>query len=479
MDSAFQRLQAAPREHTHVGWSAVLSVAPGARRPTVEALRAQVAARLHRVPRCRQRLQSGPLGLGEPRWADDPHFDLAAHLTALTDPDDAVTPEGFAALRDELLSEPLDRRRPPWHVVLVPRLADGHVGVVGRVHHATADGLAAFQVAMLLLDAGSDGEIPGAGSWVAQRAPGVAWWALEPLLDGVELTGRALRGAARAVRRPRRGARAVVSGAGRVACALHNEVVSRAPESPLNVGLGSRRTLIGCSAPLDELRAARAQVGGTLNDVALTVVAGVLRSLALERDEAPHALKAMVPVSAGRAHEDAEPGRQISMCGVWLPLHLGSAQARLRHVRDQTESLRPTRRFSLARSLASGVGLVPGMPREALLRSEGSSSAFNLTVSNVSGPPRALSMLGARLEEIHPVMPIGQSHALSVGMFSYDDRLHFGLHADPDVLPAVTRLPALLAAEVRALSEARRHEDAPVISLESRRPSALTGAGGF
>lgn len=360
----------------------------------------------------------------------------------------------------------------------MPRLADGRVGVVGRVHHAMADGLAAFQVAMLLLDAGSDGEVPGAGSWMAQRAPGVAWWALEPLLDGVELTGRAVRGAARAVRRPRRGARAVMSGAARVACALRDDVISRAPDSALIVGAGPRRTLIDCSAPLGELRAAKAQVGGTLNDVALTVVAGALRSLALERGEAPHALKAMVPVSIRREHEDAEPGKRISMCGVWLPLHLGSAEARLRHVRDQTENLKPTRRFTTTRALAAGLGLVPGMPRDALLGPPGSPSAFNLTVSNVPGPARALSMLGARLEEIHPVISIGQRHALSVGMFSYDDRLHFGLHADPDELPAVTRLQALLAAEVRALSGARRRHDAPVVSLASRRPSTLTGARG-
>jgi hypothetical protein len=50
-------------------------------------------------------------------------------------------------------------------------------------------------------------------------------------------------------------------------------------------------------------------------------------------------------------------------------------------------------------------------------------------------------MLGAELIEAYPVVPIAQGHALSIGIFGYLGRLHFGLYADPDVFAQVHELP--------------------------------------
>jgi diacylglycerol O-acyltransferase len=110
LDGSFLRLES-PDAHMHVGWSAVFAN-PGERdRPTLEALRARVAGRLHEVEWCRWRLETPPLGLSEPRWVEDPDFDLTAHVMALSGPDEQVSHERLGALRDTLLSEPLDRSR--------------------------------------------------------------------------------------------------------------------------------------------------------------------------------------------------------------------------------------------------------------------------------------------------------------------------------------------------------------------------------
>lgn len=90
--------------------------------------------------------------VGEPRWIDDATFDINAHVVELTEPTWAVCVESFERLRDSVLSKPLDRSRPLWQIAVVPRLQDGRVGVIGRVHHAMADGTAALIVASLLLD---------------------------------------------------------------------------------------------------------------------------------------------------------------------------------------------------------------------------------------------------------------------------------------------------------------------------------------
>src|SRR5881628_2105481 len=101
LDGSFLRVESSAA-HMHVGWSAVFDV-PGEReRPTLQALRERVAGRLHEVPWCRWRLQNAPFGLSEPRWVDDSEFDLSAHVVALSGPDEPVSDEAFAAMRDEL-----------------------------------------------------------------------------------------------------------------------------------------------------------------------------------------------------------------------------------------------------------------------------------------------------------------------------------------------------------------------------------------
>jgi hypothetical protein len=93
----------------NVGWSGLGPLTDGAERPTIDALRARVERRLRDVPRCRQRLQFHPLGLGDPRWIDDPAFELEAHVVALGEPGERLSLRRFEELRDELLSAPLDR----------------------------------------------------------------------------------------------------------------------------------------------------------------------------------------------------------------------------------------------------------------------------------------------------------------------------------------------------------------------------------
>ena len=80
--------------------------------------------------------------------------------------------------------------------------------------------------------------------------------------------------------------------------------------------------------------------GGSLNDVALTVVAGALRQLALLRRVAPAPMKVMVPVSRRGEHEMAEMGNRIAFVFIDLPVHLRDPLARLAAIREATRRSR-------------------------------------------------------------------------------------------------------------------------------------------
>jgi diacylglycerol O-acyltransferase / wax synthase len=459
IDASFLSLES-PRAHMNVGWSGLGPLSEGAQRPTIDALRARVESRLRDVPRCRQRLQFHPLGLGEPHWVDDPAFELDAHVIPLAGPDEPLSLQRFEELRDELLSVPLDRSRPLWQIALAPLLDDGRVGIVGRVHHAMADGAAALQVAQLALDLGREDVPTATKPWRAEPAPRTALRTVDPLLHGAEVAAQAVGDAARAALRPRESARGVLRDAQRVVDALTEDLLPRAPQSQLNHDLGPRRTLVSYRESLDDLHGLGA---GTLNDVGLAIVAGALRALAIERGLPAHPLKALVPVDTRGPKERGALGNHVSLAAVWLPLHLASADARLAHVGASTERFKRAGRPAGARSVLAGISLVPSGLRGALLRAA-SAGSFNLTVSSIPGPRKPLHLLGACLDEIYPVVPVAPDQALSIGMFRYNRHLNFGLHADPEAFPQVARLPDLIAEEVRALGDSL---DEP----SARRPS--------
>jgi WS/DGAT/MGAT family acyltransferase len=447
----------------------------------LRALRERVAARLDELPWCRWRLQNALLSLSEPSWVDDREFDVAAHVLALSDPEEPVSYQTFAVLRDELLSEPLDRSRPLWQIFLIPTLEDGRVGMIGKIHHALVDGVAALQIVGLVLDAAphaiADGRISspptGPGSPVdsaLDRVAGTLERVSRPAVEGLEV----LKATAAAAARPNAIARAAVRDARHVLQAAWDDLLPRASASALNAPIGARRTLVGYHAPRAEVRGARAG-GGTLNDVGLTVVAGALRALALRRGEMPRApLKAMVPVSMRRASETG-PGNQISMVYIQLPVNLSSPQKRLESVRTQTQQLKHGGRAENMQTLYAAGGRLPAPLRSPLAKAMASPRVFNLTVSQSPGPRGAVYMLGSELQEAYPVVPIAEGHALAIGMVRYRQELFIGCYADPDALPEVHDLPALLQAEMRALGTPAppiRAPDAEAVRSNGRGPES-------
>ena len=173
LDGSFLRVETA-NAHMHVAWSGLFEPpATGLPRPSVEALRVKVAARLGRVPRFRQRLAYPPLRLAEPCWIDDPGFDIARHVTALGAPDVPMSLAGFGDFTDAVLSEPLDRARPLWHLHLVPLLEDGRAGLIFKMHHALVDGKSAVELALLLFDLEADAGPEQHEAWrpTGRRAP--------------------------------------------------------------------------------------------------------------------------------------------------------------------------------------------------------------------------------------------------------------------------------------------------------------------
>ena len=262
----------------HVAWVGLLDVDSARERPALAALRAKVGARMQLLPRFRQRLAFPPLRMGEPFWVDDPDFDIAKHVTALTRPDESISPVRFA-LADAVLSEQLDRDRPLWHIDAAPRLDDGRAGLVCKLHHAMVDGKSAVEVALLLFDSSPDAEQEAPDAWSPPGPPSGARLAVDTVMAGATESLRAVRGVARAAGPG--GASSLAGTLRRAALAVEKDLLRPAPPSHLNVPIGPRRTLVAHVASMSDVQRARTGTPATVNDVCLAAVAGALRELAL------------------------------------------------------------------------------------------------------------------------------------------------------------------------------------------------------
>lgn len=409
LDCAFLDLET-PRSPLHIGWTLRFDGPP----PSLAALRRQLDARLDAVPRFRRRVADLPGGRA---WVDDAGFDVARHVHRVELP----PPGGSGELRDTagaLLGVPLDHARPLWRMYLVDGLADGGFALVGQVHHALVDGVAAVEVALLLFD-GAD--TPAASGWRAQPAPTAARSLADSTRHRAELAAGALRSAARP---------SMLRGA---ASALA-DVASPAPSTALDRSLTSARVVAHGSAPLDEVREAGRRRGATVNDVLLTATALALGRALARRDERPRALKALVPVSV-RGEAAADLGNAVSFAAVELPLGETDPTALLRAVRDRTRAVKREGAARPLELLARAGDLLPGPGRRLVARTAARAASFNAVVSNVPGPTGELSLMGRTLRSIHPAVPLLDGHGLTVCGLSYAGRLHVGIYADAQVLP--------------------------------------------
>jgi diacylglycerol O-acyltransferase / wax synthase len=434
--------------HMHVGSVLIFAGSP----PPYDELVEEIAARLHHVPRYRRRLAYPPLGVSRPVWVDDPHFNVRYHLrhTALPDP---AGPEELRALVGRLFSQQLDRDKPLWEIWLVDRVGSECFALVCKTHHAMVDGISGVDILTVLLDASA--EPPPrepAPPWAARPAPSRAALFAEALLERAEEPVRVVRGAL--AHPDHAGAEAGRAVAGLAAMAAAG--VAGAPPSPLNVPIGPHRRFAWAHAELALFKAIKDALGGTINDVVLTVVAGALRALLLRRGRDPEGteLKAMVPISVRAESDRGALGNRVAAMYAPLPVGLADPAERFAHVHTAMAGLKESGQAVGAQAITRLADAAAPTVLDQAARLQSRQRFFNLTVTNVPGPQVPLYLLGRRLEEFYPQVPLVLNTALGIAIMSYDANVFFGLLGDYDAMPDLDALAGDLDAAIAELARA-------------------------
>lgn len=443
LDGTFLELEDADASaHMHIGGLLVFRPTPSGSPPTLEEVRASLERRLDALPRYRQRLSADHAGgLTWPEWQDDPAFDIAHHVRRAAVP----RPGGWEELLEwagDFYGRRLDRHRPLWEIVLLEGLADGHWAMATKTHHCMVDGVGSVDAAHLLLDTSRD-----APDW--QAAPASAPEPEHHLLPGW------VRGPAALLRHPHRGPDVLRRAAAMVELVVRDEVRG-APHTSLNDPIGPDRHLRAARIPLAEAKAIKDALGGTVNDVVLTAVAGALRALLEQRgEEPPEAMRAMVPMNI-RADDEhgAALGNHITSLFVELPVGEEHPIARFERVRETTRRTKRSNQADGADALIGVTQVAPPILHAFVARSLFATRLFNVTVTNVPGPQQPLYALGAELRTIVPLVPLAAAHAVGIAVVSYNGQLCFGINADRDAVADVDVLAEALTATLRDLQQA-------------------------
>ena len=413
------------------------------------------------VPRYRQKLAIPRFEAGRPFWVDDPSFNLSYHVrhTALPDPGNE---DQLLRLAGRVFSQQLDRSKPLWELWLVQGLDGNRFALLSKTHHAMVDGVSGVDISTVLFDVKP----------VPDPAPEDDGWTPSPEPSTAELIGKGLADAANApvklaeriagmVQHPDAVVRRVaegLEGLGEVAWGFADP----APDVPLNVPIGSHRRYVWVRGELKTYKRIKDALGGTINDVVITAVAGALREWLDRRGIRTDGLelRGLVPVSIRAEDERGNLGNRIAAMRAPLPVYVADPVTRLEIVRESMDGLKQSKQALGAEVISRFNDFAPPTLLAQASRINFSTRLFNLIVTNVPGPQIPLYVLGRELQDVFPVAFLPENHALAIAIMSYNGRINFGLLADYDSMEDVALIAEGIERSLEELTEAAKQREA-------------------
>jgi len=405
-----------------------------------------VSDRLDLIPRYTQRAVMVPLNLAHPTWEEDPEFDIHRHIVRHRlkgGHDDAAV----AALCAKLFAEPLDRARPLWEMHLIEGYGHG-CAVLAKTHHCMIDGASGVQLINLLMDpTPKPASIAPAPARARHKTtlPGPLLRAAEGLVDTARTQLTLGRQLASMLTQP---SRAFAEGRATVDAltTMARTLLSDTPPTPFNGSIGKRRAIAWTRLSLNEVKATKNRLGGTVNDVVLAVISGALRRYLLahgvktDRTE----LKALVPVNVRSEHDQLKLGNRVSMMVAPLPIGINDPVERLRQVSAAMDLLKGGGQAAQMERVVALTDLLPPVVQRPLARLQASVSPVNTVCTNVPGPRETRYMLGEPVHLMVPLVPLAAGIGLGFAIMSYADQLTIGLNADADRVADVWSLSEAL-----------------------------------
>jgi diacylglycerol O-acyltransferase len=420
----------------------------GGRTFGVEEFRKVIHGKMFKLEPFRYELVDIPFKFHHPMWRENCEVDLDYHIR----PYRVEAPGGRRQLDEavgRIASTPLDRSRPLWEMYFIEGLADGRIAVLGKIHHALADGVASANLMARGMDLQSGPADRDA--YATDPAPTGSQLVRTAFGDHLRQIGRlpaVMRYTAQGVSRVRRSARG-----------LSPELTRpfTPPPTFMNHRVDATRRFATATLSLADVKETGKHLGATINDMVLAISAGALRRLLLRYDgAADHPLLASVPVSFDFSR-DRISGNYFTGVMMVLPVELADPLERVRAVHDAAVSAKEAHHLMGPELVSRWSAYFPPAPAQALFRwladKDGQNTVLNLPISNVPGPREHGRVGGALVTDIYSVGPLTTGSGLNITVWSYVDQLNVSVLSDG---ATVEDPHELTEAMVQAFVEIRR-----------------------
>jgi WS/DGAT/MGAT family acyltransferase len=455
LDNSFLLLEK-PNSYMHVASTLIFEAGP-LRLPEggidVEAIRAATAAALPQIPRYRQKLKYIPIE-SHPVWVDDDRFNLDYHLrhTALPKPGSIAQ---LKALSARIMQQHLDRSRPLWEMWVVEGLEGDRFALISKVHHCMVDGVSGVDLLNTQLRTTPDRGIPDPVPYFPRPAPSGLELLRHELLRRAALPLAALRDVRDFVREAT-DARMELAVRLRAVAETLGTTLRRASDTPLNRPIGPHRRFDWLPMEVAEIKEVRRAFGGSLNDVVLTVVTGAVRRFLERRGVSAKGLdfRVMAPVSVRSADERGRLGNRVSAWMIDLPVSLPDPRQQLERIAARTRELKESKQAVGAEVLTQAADWTPSTLLALGARNATRLLPFNMVVTNVPGPQVPMYLLGARMLEAYPHVPLTDRLGLGIALLSYDGKIGWGFNADYDTVPDLAQFVEDVRSAFREMHDA-------------------------
>lgn len=416
-----------PTVHMHTLKLAVIDLSElGDRTFGIDEFRQVIHGRLYKLDPFRYELVDIPFKFHHPMWRENCEVDLEYHVR----PWRVDSPGGRRQLDEavgQIASTPLDRSRPLWEMYFIEGLANGRIAVLGKIHHALADGVASANLLARGMDL-QQGPQAERDSYATDPPPDKAELVRTAFADHMRQIGRlpgVMRYTAQGIQRVRKSAKK-----------LSPELTRpfTPPPSFMNHRVDAQRKFATATLALADVKETAKHLGVTINDMVLAISAGALRELSLKYDgRADHPLLASVPVSFDFS-PDRISGNYFTGVMMTVPIQLDDPVERVRAVHEAAVEAKETHHLMGPELVSRWSAYFPPRPAERLFHwlaeKDGQNKVLNLPISNVPGPRQPGRVGGALVTEIYSVGPLTTGSGLNITVWSYVDQLNISVLSD-------------------------------------------------
>jgi diacylglycerol O-acyltransferase / wax synthase len=435
--------------------------------------------RMHLLPAYRRKLAQVPFNIAHPTWVDDPDFDLANHLIHHQLPAGTTLDEAMDAAV-QLNVPMMDRNKPLWMAYVITGVADATL-ILHATHHCMIDGASGVELLAIIYDFDPQGDPvkPAKDAWTPQTPPSATERFNEALSENLEDLSQFNWSQ---MFNTSADQRALMQRATKV---VSDFVTKPVITAPFNAGfVGPQRRLAWMKQSFSEIREIRRALGGTINDVVLTVVSEAVAQYLKDHGEntTDQHMRIMCPVNVRTESQQGALGNQVSAIFPVLPAWPMPPAQRLSAVCAETEKIKqnqeaqaltllqesapepwpvalwPTQLVGTAydpTALAARVPL-PVLPQGIRPPNIG----YNFTCTNVPGAQVPQYLCGHRILDQVGLLILTGNVGFSVTILSYNKTLFFGFICEPRLLPDIEKINTAAQATFDALLEKARERTA-------------------